>query len=135
MAMYSVTVRREFGGRIRLALPGGSVVEHRHDYHLAATVEGPELDGDGFLVDITLLERELDRLRERLGGHDLLNDDPLLEGENPTLERLAAAVAGHLAEKLQGRGLSALEVEAFEGERPPAPGPSARARIELDGAE
>jgi 6-pyruvoyl-tetrahydropterin synthase len=64
-----------------------------------ATFRGPELDGDGVLVDIARAAEELRVVVAALSYRNL-DDEPAFAGTNTTTEVLARHVADRLAERV-----------------------------------
>jgi 6-pyruvoyltetrahydropterin/6-carboxytetrahydropterin synthase len=115
--MYTLAVRRSFISRH--ALVGGDWGRENepnaHRYLLELRLSGPTLDSHGFLVDIVDVDRGLD---EAVGRYRdaMLNELPEFAGLNPSLENFARILAGILADRLQGKGLAAVEVVLWEDE-------------------
>ena len=129
--MFHVTARTSFEAIIDLSI-GGEVSRRRHHYLLEARVEGPQVDEEGFLFDITRLEAGLEALKKRWAGA-VLNELPDFQGLNPTLEQVARVACYELAHPLVGLPLTSIEVTAYEHEKEPAPGPSAGYQLRLHG--
>ena len=113
--MYRVGLRREFIARHRLIGGdfGAKCELHSHHYVLELEVEGPRLDGHGFLVDIDRLAVPLDELVGRF-QESVLNDVEELQGVNPSMEQVARAAADHLAKRCRHDGLGAVTVRVWE---------------------
>ena len=116
--MFSLRVARRFEAQHYLIGGdwGAENAPHAHDYRLELTLEGKELDGHGFLVDIVEIEQELDAL---LGVYEgvTLNELPDFEGLNPSLERFARILCAALARRVRTETLAALQVRLWESER------------------
>jgi len=72
----------------------GSLRIHGHTYHAEVSVQGTPDPATGMVLDLGLLRREVEAVRERL-DHRLLDEIPELG--KPTLENLCAYIARHLA--------------------------------------
>lgn len=116
--MYRVTVRDHIMVAHSLTgeVFGPAQGLHGATYVVDATFAGPELGGDGILVDIG---RAAEELHEVLGALNYrnLDDDPALAGQNSSTEVLARLVADRLAERVHaghlgsgGSALSGIEV-------------------------
>lgn len=95
--MYEVTVKDWFSAAHQLRLPDGSLEPlHGHNWHVAATFAGPNLDGMGVLLDFVALKA---RVRELLATlHDRhLNDLPPFADLPPSAEGVARHIANSLA--------------------------------------
>jgi 6-pyruvoyltetrahydropterin/6-carboxytetrahydropterin synthase len=86
---------------------------HSHHYRIEVSVNGPELQSDGTLFDISVLQSALSQLISSYRGHHL-NDLPGLA--QPTAEIVARHAFGRLASAVRGRGLSHLSVRVWESE-------------------
>ncbi|CAL1241703.1 6-pyruvoyl trahydropterin synthase family protein [Candidatus Methylocalor cossyra] len=126
--MYQLAISRDFIARHYLI--GGDYGpenrEHSHHYRAEALIEGEELDGNGYLVDIVALEQALlavlEEFRERL-----LNELPPFAGLNPSLEHFARICWERLRARL-GAVHGRLTVRLWENDRdwaaftgPPSP--------------
>ena len=88
---------------------------HEHEYRVEASVRGPNLQPDGTLFDITLLQ---DALAAGVGDLDGRNLNDLLGlGEpNPTAEVVARYLFRRVAPALAHTGLRTLSVRVWESE-------------------
>lgn len=115
--MYTVAIQRDFIAR-HFLIGGDWGAEnqlHSHHYRVTLQLEGSQLDRHGYLVDIVNLEQrlesELDRYRDRV-----LNDLPVFEGLNPSIEHFARILCQALAGRIQASNVSALAVRIWENE-------------------
>jgi 6-pyruvoyltetrahydropterin/6-carboxytetrahydropterin synthase len=126
MPRARVTKRVQFAAGHHLSCPEFSEEENRrvfgdcrnlhgHNYDLEVTVEGEVDPSTGFVI-------ELGELKERLHGlvvdeidHRTLNDVPLMEGLNPTVENLAVRIWGRLEGQLAS--LTLISVKLWETDR------------------
>ena len=106
--MYRVTVRDHImiAHSLRGEVFGPAQGLHGATYVVDATFAGPELDGDGILVDIGRAATELHGVLEALNYRNL-DDEPALAGHNTSTEVLARHVADRLAERVAGGHLGA----------------------------
>ena len=100
---------------------------HGHNGKAVITLEGPELDDRGMLVDFSDVKRHLQRWIDENLDHNMLlcQDDPLLPvlqergervfitNENPTAENIARLIYEHAREA----GLPVVEVTLWETPR------------------
>jgi 6-pyruvoyltetrahydropterin/6-carboxytetrahydropterin synthase len=77
----------------------GSRRVHGHTYHAEVSLRGPRDPATGMVIDLGLLRRRLDAVREQL-DHHLLDDVPGLQP--PTLENLCLFIANALADLQPG---------------------------------
>jgi 6-pyruvoyl-tetrahydropterin synthase len=104
--MFSVTVRdhmmiaHSFTGEVF----GPAQRLHGATFVVDVTFRGPELDGDGILVDIG---RATDQVREVVGelSYRNLDDEPAFAGTNTTTEVLARTVAERVARRVRAGDL------------------------------
>jgi len=115
--MFQVAVRRHFTARHFLIGGdwGGENQPHEHGYTVEVRLEGPCLDGHGFLMDIVEIEGRMDGIANRLQG-SLLNELPEFAGLNPSVERLADSCCRWFLDGLKKPSISAVEVRVFENE-------------------
>ena len=115
--MYTLAVRRDFVAQH--ALVGGDWgaenQPHSHHYVLELQLEGAELDGHGFLVDIVEVEQILSSLIAQYRDH-LLNDLPEFAGINPSLEAFSRILCVSLGKSLQFDNISSLKVVLWEND-------------------
>lgn len=115
--MYTVCVQRQFIARhFLIGGDWGAECElHSHHYRVEVRLEGPELDGHGYLVDIVDIESALDALI--CGYQDrILNELPEFRDLNPSLERFARFFHDGLESRIPAAPLSALAVTLWENE-------------------
>lgn len=87
--MYQVSVEETFSAGHALRNYRGKCENvHGHNYRVRITLEGPQLDSIGLLVDFTQLKQVL---REVIGGldHQFINDLQAFRSVNPSAENLA----------------------------------------------
>jgi 6-pyruvoyltetrahydropterin/6-carboxytetrahydropterin synthase len=113
--MYSLGLRREFVARHFLVGGdwGAENELHPHDYKIEVRIESDALGPHGFIDDLVDLEAQLDRILARY-REQTLNDLPLFEALNPSLEHFARIVCQELASSLASSGLSAFQVTLWE---------------------
>ena len=73
----------------------GSRRIHGHTYHAEVTVRGDRNPSTGMVIDLGLLRKRIEIVREKL-DHHLLND--VLGSEAPTLENLSKFIAENMKE-------------------------------------
>jgi 6-pyruvoyltetrahydropterin/6-carboxytetrahydropterin synthase len=99
--VYQLGLIREFIAQH--ALVGGDWgaenLPHSHAYRLEWRLAGPELDRHGYLADLLVLEAVLDGVVASVRDRHL-NDLPVFQNANPSLERFARYLAEILAGKL-----------------------------------
>ncbi len=61
---------------------------HGHNWKMRVTIEGPELDSMGLLVDFIGLKKSIARVLSRL-DHTFLNEVPPFDVVNPSAENVA----------------------------------------------
>lgn len=115
--MYSLGVRREFIARHFLI--GGNWgpenFPNSHHYTLELVLEGKELDGHGYLVDIVNVEKHLDEVVDYY-REQMLNDKPEFAGLNPSIEHFARILATTLNERIRAKNITGLKVVLWEHE-------------------
>lgn len=87
--MFRVSVEETFSsGHALRGYKGKCENVHGHNYRVQVSIEGPQLDGIGLLVDFTDVKRAL---REIIAGidHQFLNDLEPFKTVNPSAENMA----------------------------------------------
>ena len=87
--MFQVSVEETFSaGHALRGYRGKCENVHGHNYRVRVSVEGPQLDSIGLLLDFTELKRVI---REIIGGldHQFINDLEPFRTVNPSAENLA----------------------------------------------
>jgi 6-pyruvoyltetrahydropterin/6-carboxytetrahydropterin synthase len=92
---------------------GPASLEHSHNYRVEALVRGPELQEDGTLLDISVLQRGLSDTLARLEGQDL-NAIQALAEPNPSAEVVAHYIHHAISESVTG--LEALTIRVWESD-------------------
>ncbi len=115
--MYTLTVRREFIAQHYLIGGdwGPENSSHSHHYRMELTLEGADLDRHGYLVDIVEVEAVLDALVDDYRD-TLLNDLPVFEALNPSLERFCRHLAERIDSSITAPTVSGLTVLLWENE-------------------
>ena len=104
--MFSVTVRdhmmiaHSFTGEVF----GPAQRLHGATFVVDVTFRGPELDGDGILVDIGLATEQVRQVVGELSYRNL-DDEPAFAGTNTTTEVLARTVAERVAQRVRAGDL------------------------------
>jgi len=87
--MFEVTVEETFAaGHALRGYRGKCENVHGHNYRVQLTLEGPELDAIGLLVDFVEVKRLIHGVVDRL-DHRFINDLPPFDALNPSAENLA----------------------------------------------
>lgn len=100
--MYEIDVQAEFSAAHAIRIAGIVEPLHGHNWHVTATVVGPELDADGLLCDFHTIEQSLRQITARFHNRNL-NDCPPFRpadrdpGINPTAELVARQIARELS--------------------------------------
>ena len=87
--MFEVSVEDTFSaGHALRGYKGKCENVHGHNYRVRVTLQGPQLDNLGLLVDFTELKRALREIMGRL-DHQFVNDLEPFKTVNPSAEKLA----------------------------------------------
>ena len=87
--MFQVSVEDTFSsGHALRGYRGKCENVHGHNYRVRITVEGPQLDSIGLLVDFTLIKQVMREIMGRL-DHQFINDLEPFRTVNPSAENLA----------------------------------------------
>jgi 6-pyruvoyltetrahydropterin/6-carboxytetrahydropterin synthase len=99
--MFQVSVEETFSsGHALRGYKGKCENPHGHNYRLQVTLEGPQLDSIGLLVDFTHLKHVMRDLIQRL-DHQFINDLEPFTTVNPSAENLAKYFYEELATQLK----------------------------------
>jgi 6-pyruvoyltetrahydropterin/6-carboxytetrahydropterin synthase len=114
LTMYEVGVQTTFEAAHRLVGDFGPATRmHGHTYRLEAIVRGPQLQADGTLCDITIVQRAVNAIAADL-HYQNLDEVPGLAGTNTTAERVADYCRQRIAGELHGLPLHSLRVVIWE---------------------
>jgi 6-pyruvoyltetrahydropterin/6-carboxytetrahydropterin synthase len=87
--MFQVSVEETFSsGHALRGYKGKCENPHGHNYRVQVTLEGPQLDNIGLLVDFAELKQVIRRIIARL-DHQFLNDLEPFTSVNPSAENMA----------------------------------------------
>lgn len=100
--MFQVSVEETFSaGHALRGYKGKCENPHGHNYRVQVTLEGPQLDGIGLLIDFTQLKQVMREVIKRL-DHQFINDlDPFTK-LNPSAENMAKYFYEQVAGQLSG---------------------------------
>ena len=115
--MYTLGVRRDFIARHFLIGGdwGPENFPNSHHYVLELQLEGAELDGHGYLVDIVDVDKHLDEIVNYY-REQMLNDKPEFAGLNPSIEHFSRILATSLSEGIRAKNISAVRIVLWENE-------------------
>lgn len=114
--MFSVSQRKQLvASHFNPKAEGEEKEVHSHPYSVVMTVAGEELDENGLLLDVTRVERTLDRALLGL-NRKLLNGLPEFEGAFPSIESLARVIWSKVVVDLDPSRIEWLEVTVWEDE-------------------
>ena len=112
--MYEVGVVAQFEAAHRLVGDFGPATRtHGHTYRLEVVVRGDQLQPDGTLFNILLLQDAVSTAIADLQYRDLA-DVPWLAGVNTTVENVAHHCWERIAPSLRDQGLDSLLVRVWE---------------------
>ena len=98
--MFEVSVATSFHAVHAVTISGVEETPHEHDWNVVVSIQGDKLDDDGLLVDFIALQRELEQVVSPFRNVNL-NQCSVLDGQNPTAERVAWYIATQLQNKIQ----------------------------------
>ena len=100
--MFQVSVEETFSaGHALRGYKGKCENVHGHNYRVQVTMEGPQLDGIGLLVDFTKLKEIMRGVIRRL-DHQFINDLEPFTRVNPSAENMAKYFFDELSGQLTG---------------------------------
>ncbi|RKZ35016.1 6-carboxytetrahydropterin synthase QueD [bacterium] len=98
--MFELTIRRRFSAAHQIeGYPGNCSNLHGHNWLVEVRVGVNTLDELGMAFDFRKIKEILDTVLNKL-DHTNLNENPLLNGKNPTAEMLAITIYTELKENL-----------------------------------
>jgi 6-pyruvoyltetrahydropterin/6-carboxytetrahydropterin synthase len=99
--MFEVSVEETFSsGHALRGYKGKCENPHGHNYRVQVTLEGPQLDHIGLLVDFTHLKEAIRTVVKRI-DHQFLNDLEPFTTVNPSAENMAKYFYDELSGKLK----------------------------------
>jgi len=100
--MFQVSVEETFSaGHALRGYKGKCENVHGHNYRVRVTLEGPQLDSIGLLVDFTRLKQIIREIMARL-DHQFVNDLEPFKTVNPSAENMAKYFYDEVARGLDG---------------------------------
>jgi 6-pyruvoyltetrahydropterin/6-carboxytetrahydropterin synthase len=114
--MFQVSVEETFSaGHALRGYKGKCENPHGHNYRVQITMEGPQLDGTGLLVDFTQLKETMRAVIKRL-DHQFINDLEPFTTVNPSAENIAKYFYDEISGQLKGlpRGARVSDVVVWE---------------------
>jgi 6-pyruvoyltetrahydropterin/6-carboxytetrahydropterin synthase len=100
--MFQVSVEETFSaGHALRGYKGKCENPHGHNYRVQITMEGPQLDGTGLLVDFTQLKETMRAVIKRL-DHQFINDLEPFRTVNPSAENIAKYFYDEISGQLKG---------------------------------
>jgi 6-pyruvoyltetrahydropterin/6-carboxytetrahydropterin synthase len=111
--MFRVSVEETFSsGHALRGYKGKCENVHGHNYRVQVSIEGPQLDGIGLLVDFTQVKHALRGIIAGL-DHQFLNDLDAFKTVNPSAENMAKYFYEQLTGLLKGLPAGARLTEAI----------------------
>ena len=113
--MFEITIEETFAAGHALRNYRGKCENvHGHNYRCQVTVEGPQLDDIGLLVDFVELKRVVHSVLDRM-DHQWLNGWPPFDMLNPSAENMAKFIYDEVAAGLGVRpGVRLAQVKLWE---------------------
>jgi 6-pyruvoyltetrahydropterin/6-carboxytetrahydropterin synthase len=100
--MFQVSVEETFSaGHALRGYKGKCENVHGHNYRVRVTLEGPQLDAIGLLVDFTHMKQVIREIMGRL-DHQFMNDLEPFRTVNPSAENVAKYFYDEVSLKLKG---------------------------------
>ena len=100
--MFEVSVEETFSsGHALRGYKGKCENAHGHNYRVQVTVEGPQLDSIGLLIDFTELKHVIRNVVQRL-DHQFINDLEPFTTVNPSAENMAKYFYDEVTRQLTG---------------------------------
>jgi 6-pyruvoyltetrahydropterin/6-carboxytetrahydropterin synthase len=104
--IYKVLVNSSFYASHYVRLPNGEWEEpHSHNYKVEVCISSEELDENGMVIDFTLVDSYLEKIKEKL-NNTILNENPLFDEVIPTAENIAKVIFTHISESIKKEKLA-----------------------------
>jgi len=114
MIMFEVSIDYSFAaGHALRNYKGKCENTHGHNYKVRVTIEGPDLDSAGLLVDFVDLRRAVGKIVDRL-DHQFLNELPPFDELNPSAENIAYYFCRELEPQVNQNGARIEAVTVWE---------------------
>jgi 6-pyruvoyltetrahydropterin/6-carboxytetrahydropterin synthase len=111
--MFQVSVEETFSsGHALRGYKGKCENPHGHNYRVQITLEGPQLDHIGLLIDFTHLKEAMRSVIKRL-DHQYLNDLEPFTTVNPSAENMAKYFYDEVSRKLKDLPPSAKVIDVI----------------------
>jgi 6-pyruvoyltetrahydropterin/6-carboxytetrahydropterin synthase len=112
--MFEVSVEQTFAaGHALRDYRGKCENVHGHNYRVLVTIQGPELDSIGLLVDFVELKKLMNSVIDRL-DHQFINDLAPFDAINPSAENMAKYFYEEIAAGLGVSPVRVSEVKLWE---------------------
>jgi 6-pyruvoyltetrahydropterin/6-carboxytetrahydropterin synthase len=112
--MFEVSVEQTFAAGHALRNYHGKCENvHGHNYRVLVTIQGPELDSIGLLVDFVELKKLMNGVIDRL-DHQFINDLVPFDTINPSAENMAKYFYEEIAAGLGTSPVRVAEVKLWE---------------------
>jgi len=113
--MFKLKVESRFSAAHHLVdYPGVCQRIHGHNYRVLLTVTAAQLDGQGMIVDLMVVKGILEKCIKQF-DHDLINNVPPFDRQNPTMENLAKYIYDWMKKELQQKA-KVIGVELWESD-------------------
>ena len=112
--MFEVSVEQTFAAGHALRNYHGKCENvHGHNYRVRVTIQGPQLDDIGLLVDFVEVKKLMNRVIDRL-DHQFINDLAPFDTINPSAENMAKYFYDEISAGLGGNPARVGEVKIWE---------------------
>ena len=112
--MFEVSVEETFAAGHSLRNYKGKCENvHGHNYKVQVTIQGPQLDSIGLLVDFVEVKRLIHSVVDRL-DHQFINDLPPFDALNPSAENLAKYFYDEISRGMNAGGPRLAQVKIWE---------------------
>ena len=114
--MYELKIITQFGAAHQIKDIGGKCEDlHGHNWKIEVHVTGPELMGDGLLIDFKVLKTTAKKVIDRL-DHKYLNELEYFRDASPSSENIARYIYEALAPELNSADVKVSKVSAWESD-------------------
>ena len=112
--MFEVSVEQTFAaGHALRNYKGKCENVHGHNYRVLVTIQGPQLDSIGLLVDFVEVKKLMSRVVDKL-DHQFINDLPPFDLINPSAENMAKYFYDEISAGLSDSAVRVGEVRIWE---------------------
>lgn len=111
---YEIIIKSEFSAAHKVRLHKGAQESlHGHNWFVEARIGGKKLNNDGIMLDFITARDLLKNVLAELDHHNL-NEAEVLNGENPTAERIARYIFENFEKVIKAHSVKLISITVWE---------------------